>query len=173
MATFDTKTIRIDYEEFDTYFKKLTTYFNFNKKMTPDIADQYHLRVRFYPVEAFRAAINKHIDENRPTASNFPTPRELANGCAVYVRSRPLLLHQLMAYNEIDDPEFPIEYMHKGFEILMSKGEPAFRHYAKVMRFPLNDIDRVIAKKQAVMARELNEERLEKTLQNIGSKVND
>lgn len=49
----------------------------------------------------------------------------------------------VIAYDPVEDFRFPIGLMQKSFDILMEDGYPAFLRYAKAVKMPQNDQDRV------------------------------
>ena len=152
MAFLDTSVVRISWEQFNRIYGDLVQYF---RAKTSELIDrQYYSRVRFYPLEALRGAMEKHVDVSRPIPSNFPSPSDLANGCADWLHENPKVKESITVYDPEDDPDFDIRHLLSAFYILTNYGGKAFNTYCAKVKMPAADRRRVLFKANVVAGKE-------------------
>lgn len=144
MAYIDTSQERTTRDQFNELFGTLTTYFRM--KTTNTIDTQYYERVKFFPAEALRFAMNRIIEERRPSTGNFPRPNGLANLCFTWLDNHPDLKHKMTIYDRPEDLEYPYPFLEEGFNVLMNRGLRNFGSFLRNRRMPRNDVIRVLCK---------------------------
>lgn len=171
MARLDTNKIRICREEFDQLFEQLVTYFKF--KTTPQIDDQYFRAVNWYPKKIIEHTVEAWVTDNRPVSSNFPSIKDFTSHCAMILNSDHSLRHSISIYDKKDDYQFPIQFLHQGFEIIIKNGADAFNLFAEKVRMPANDRERVRSK-AAIVREKMTKEADEKVnvlIENVAERI--
>lgn len=152
MAFLDTSVVRISWEQFNRLYGDLVQYFR--AKTSEMIDRQYYSRVRFYPLDALKGGIEKHVDVNRPIPSNFPSPNDLANGCADWLQQNPKIKESITVYDSEEDLDFDLRHLLSAFYILQHHGAAEFKSYCDKVRMPAADRRRVVFKAKVVAGKE-------------------
>ena len=147
MARIDTSQVRTTRDQFNELFGTLATYFRM--KTTSTIDTQYYERIKFFPSEALRFAMDRIIEERRPATGNFPRPSGLANLCFMWLDNHPDLKHRMTIYDRPEDLEYPYKFLEEGFNVLMNRGLKNFGSFLRNRRMPRNDVVRVLCKAAA------------------------
>jgi hypothetical protein len=143
LATIDV-TPKFSTTQFNAAFQPLVTFFR--AKLGQDIATLYYNRLKIYPIEAVTNGISKWITNHKPMSSNFPTPNDICNECSQWLGDHPEIKHDIMVYDPIDDPEYPMDFLFDAYRILCNLGEDAFNDYCTAKRMPQSDRDKVMGK---------------------------
>lgn len=163
------ETIEIMLPDFEEVFGELITFFN--ARLSPEITRKYYQRVRTYPLDAFRFAVEEIITKKRPVASNFPMVGEITQFCCRWLDNHPDEKHKRTQYHEHEDSRYPTSKLWKAFEILTHIGEDAFNSYVKAQRMPTKDIERVRNKARIVQGGEDPIKQVENITQSVGDDI--
>ena len=139
--------MKIDFQE---EFERLVKWFRMERNMTPENAAQAFEKIKYYPAKGLKYAVDYMIEAQRPMPGNFPTINEIINLIMKWLDMHPAEKFERMTFDTDNDPTYPISKLWDGYRILMDDGEQAFFKFAKDNRMPLQDIERVRNKANAV-----------------------
>ena len=139
--------------EWDVELDRLVGWFRI-KNMTAAQSDAMYRRLQSYPLVALRQAIDKLIEERRPTPGNWPTINEIINGCQEWLSAHPDEKFKMYDFDKEDDPDYPVTKLSEGYGVLTKFGPEAFASFCKANRMPRQDVERVKNKLRVVNARE-------------------
>lgn len=145
--------IQITPDEWKQRLAKLADWFRV-RSISQEQGKRIYEKIRVYPLAAVDFAIEKLIDERRPTPGNWPTINEIINLCLAYFKDHPEILFEMKEFNEFEDFDYPIGKLEDGFRLLERSGQEAFLKFAEKNRMPLSDRERVLNKKRMADAKE-------------------
>ena len=113
-------------------------YYYFNKTSLPEQlqVDLWYDDLKHIPEHA-RDHIFNHLKKFDRIPMNIA--KEILGAYVSYRRAKPTT----DKFRREDDPDYPVEYLWKGFVVLRSKGDDEFIQYAKKVNMPVSDIERV------------------------------
>ena len=141
----------IEYSDFVSEYERLCRWFRV--KTTDDQVMTVYDRAKTYPKAALTFAVDRHIDNNRPTPGGFPTTNELLNRMVEWLESNPEAKFQRMVFDPHNDWSYPLSKLWDGYRVLERRGKDAFLNFASLNRMPAQDVERVLMKYQVVSAR--------------------
>ena len=133
--------MRADFEE---YFDQLVSWFRM--KMTRENADISYDKIKFYPVEGFKYAVDFLVENGKPTPGNFPTVNEIVNLIVSWLDSNPNEKFKRQQFDPYNDFTYPLSKLWDRYKILIADGIPAFERFAESNRMPSQDRERVVMK---------------------------
>jgi len=139
---FIKKETRLNQDEFDMILDGLVGYFRF-RGLNRDISERYYRAVRYYPPRAMREACLQLIEDHKPQSNNFPSPKQLAHHCALWLDNHPAVKRDIMEFDHEEDLEFPLQDMWEAYRILCNRGEQSMFGYCQKVRMPNRDINRI------------------------------
>ena len=152
--------------DFEEEWGKLTSWFNVRGVKDEQIRTAYR-RCKSYPVDALKSSIDEIIASRRPSAGNFPTIREIINGCCVWLDQHLDVKFERTEFDPIEDLSYPTIKLWEGFRLLQSQGQDAFKRFATSNRMPEKDIERVIAKHTCV----ISQDEVAKLTKRVGAEI--
>lgn len=126
---------------------KLYFYFRIKDLPTTEQIDLWHENLKYIPQEA-TDDIFKILTENDNLPRNIPKAIRKAY---IICKSQYKFTK---SYDRENDPTYPIHYLYCALEILESKGDDEFIQYCRDVKMPLQDIDKVRNKFNAIFETE-------------------
>ena len=118
-----------------TMILKLYQYFRYSKLPDSEQIDVWYDELKYIPDSAVDGIFNE-----LKTEDNIPRnlPRAIKGIYGKFPKQS-----KNVAYDEYDDPRFPVEFLYTSLDILESKGNEKFIDYCRSVKMPAQDIERV------------------------------
>ena len=136
---------KIDFAE---HFDRLIRWFKMS--MTAEQTNMTYDKLKNYPVNGLKFAIDYFIENGRPTPGFFPTTNNLVTKVWEWLDGNPEEKFKRMRFDPVNDYTYPVGKLWDGYRILMHDGMESFNKFAELNRMPRNDRDRVRMKVQIV-----------------------
>jgi len=113
----------------------------FRRKLTDNVANMYFAKIEPFTEKPIKLMFETAMQEFEPKPSNFPSFRYIQQ----FLGS---IEERKIDYDPEEDQRFPVGKLWEGYRILEKHGKDAFYSYCNSVGMPLNDRERVIAKKE-------------------------